>query len=94
MVLNGFPVYYHKYSLLDKKSNKIKTYELDLVTELNFKVSAIEIKSSKNYTTSSLDHIKEKYPHLKINRYVFGVKNIKFESAKTTIPIYLLLFLK
>ena len=73
--------------------NKTKTYELDLVTELNFKVFAIEIKSSKNYTTSSLDHIKEKYQHLKINRYVFGIKNLKFESDKTILPIYLILFM-
>lgn len=94
LVLNGLPIYYHKYELLDKEENKVKTYELDIVTEFDFKVFAIEIKSSKNYTTSSLSHIKEKYSHLKINKYVFCIKNLKFESDKTTLPIYLILNIK
>jgi len=93
LVLNDLPTYYHKYNLYDKDQHKEKQYELDLVTEFNFKTYAIEIKSSKTYTTSSLDHIKEKYSQLKINKYVFGIKNIKFENNKTTLPIYLLLFL-
>ena len=49
LVLNGLPIYYHKYELLDKEENKVKTYELDIVTEFDFKVFAIEIKSSKNW---------------------------------------------
>ena len=90
LCLKGIDLYYHKYELLNE-SGKKKTYELDLVIEENFKVSAIEIKSSKNYTTSSLDNIKTKYHQLKVNRYVFGIKNLKFEADKTTLPIYLLL---
>ena len=93
LVMKGYPVYYHKYVLLDKEQNKEKTYELDIVTEIDFKVNVAEIKSAKNYTTSSLDHTKEKYPQLKINRYVFGIKNVIFESDKTTLPIYLIMFL-
>ena len=93
LVLNGYPVYYHKYNLLDKETHREKTYELDIVTEIDFKVTAIEIKSAKNYTTSSLDCIKTKYPQLKVNRIVFGIKNIKYESDKTILPIYLILYL-
>ena len=93
LVMKGYPIYYHKYVLLDKKQNKEKTYELDIVAEIDFKVNVAEIKSAKNYTTSSLDHAKEKYPQLKINRYVFGVKNMFIESDKLTLPIYLILFL-
>ena len=93
LVMKGYPIYYHKYVLLDKKQNKEKTYELDIVAEIDFKVNVAEIKSAKNYTTSSLDHTKEKYPQLKINRYVFGVKNMFIESDKLTLPIYLILFL-
>ena len=91
LVLKGYQLYYHKYNI-DQKDT-IKKYELDLVTEIDFKVNAIEIKSSKNYLTSSLDNIKTKYPQLKINRYVYGIKNLLFESNKTTIPIYMLLFI-
>lgn len=89
LVINGYQLFYHKYSITDIKEEKTKHYELDLVTEMDFKVTAIEVKSSKNYTTSSLDNIKNKYPQLKINRYIFGIKNVKFDSDKTTLPIYL-----
>ena len=88
MVVGEKPVYYHKFDLLDKATKKVKTYELDLVTESDFKVQAIEIKSAKNYTTSSLDHIKQKYPQLKVDRFVFGIKNARYEGDKTTLPIY------
>ena len=93
LALNNYPVYYHKYDLFEEKENKMKHFELDIVTEIDFKVTAIEIKSSKNYTTSSIDHIKPKYPQLKVNKLVFGIKNIKYESDKTTLPIYLILYL-
>ena len=93
LLVNGYPIYYHKYNLFEKESKKIKTYELDIVTEINFKTTICEIKSSKNYTTSSLDHSKEKYPQLKTNRFVFGIKNISYDNSKTTLPIYLILFL-
>ena len=88
MVAGEKPIYYHKFDLLDKATKKVKTYELDLVTESDFKVQAIEIKSAKNYTTSSLDHIKQKYPQLKVSRFVFGIKNARYEGDKTTLPIY------
>lgn len=93
LVMKGYPIYYHKYIWLDKEQNKEKTYELDVVVEIDFKVNVAEIKSAKNYTTSSLDHIKDKYPQLKVNRYIFGIKNMSFESDKSTLPIYLILFL-
>lgn len=87
------PLYYHKYSLENNSDHKVKHYEIDLVLERDFKVNIIEIKSSKNYTTSSLDNVKEKYPQLKINKYVFGIKNIKAESDKITLPVYLAIFI-
>lgn len=90
---NGHPLYYHKYNLIDKVSNKTKTYELDIVTEINFKTVISEIKSSKNYTTSSLDHSKIKYPQIKCDRFVFGIKNINYENDKITLPLYLIMFL-
>lgn len=93
LVMKGYPIYYHKYIWLDKEQNKEKTYELDIVAEIDFKVNVAEIKSAKNYTTSSLDHIKDKYPQLKVNRYIFGIKNMSFESDKSTLPIYLILYL-
>ncbi|MCQ2795965.1 MAG: AAA family ATPase [Bacilli bacterium] len=94
LISKGAKLYCHKFSLLSKEENKTKHYELDFLIEIDFKVTAIEVKSSKNYTTSSLNHIKQKYPQLKVNRMVFGVKGLSFESDKTTIPIYLCILIK
>ena len=90
LVIQGLDLYYHRYSLIDHQTGKEKNYELDLVFEREIKPSVIEIKSSKNYTTSSLDRLREKYPQIKTNHMVVGVKNLRFESDKTTIPLYLL----
>lgn len=79
-------LYYHKFTMV--KDDKKKTYELDFVFEKNFKVNILEIKSSKHYTTSSLDNIKKKYPQIKTDKYVFGIKNASYQNDKTTYPIY------
>ena len=93
LCLKGITPRYHKYELRDEKENKAKTYELDLVAERGFSVTANEVKISKNYTTSSLDKIKKKYPQLKVKRMVFGIKNLKFESDIITLPLYMIPFL-
>lgn len=87
LVNENLILYFHKYQIANE--NNISKYELDLVTEKNFKVFAFEIKSSKTYTTSSLDNIKKKYPQLKVKRYVLGIKNLSYDSDKITLPIYL-----
>ncbi len=87
LVINNGPLFYHKYSMNNKNN------ELDIVFEKDFKVNIIEVKSSRNYTTSSLDKLKLKYPQLKLNKYVFGIKNVQFNSDKTTLPIYTILFI-
>ena len=93
LLIDDLNPFYHKFNIENKVENKINKYELDLVIEQDFKVSAIEIKSAKNYSTSSLDNIKNKYSQLKVRKYVFGIKNIKFDADKITLPIYLLLLI-
>ena len=93
LVLSGVDVYFHRFQLVDETGMKKGEYELDVIFEKGFKVTVAEVKSSKNYTTSSLDSIKKKYPQLKTRKIVLGPKNAKYESDKTTYPIYLVPFL-
>lgn len=86
----GFALYYHKYQLADSEHGKSTIYELDLVAEEAFKPIAFEVKSAKTYTTASLDHLKDKYPQLKIRRIVTGIKNLKYEGDKVTLPAYMI----
>lgn len=84
-------IYYHRYTI--KEKDTIKKYELDFVFESELHINALEIKSSKHYTTSSLDNIKKKYPHQKVSKYIFGIKNVAYLNDKTIYPIYCLNFL-
>ena len=87
LISNGYNLYYHTYIL--NEDNKEKHYEIDFITEYQGKTLAIEVKSGKNFTTSSLDNLKKKYPQLKFERYVISGKSYKKEGDKTYLPIYM-----
>lgn len=90
LTARGIKKYYHFYSLVDEESNKQKRYEIDFVFKYRLTNILIEVKTSKNYKTQSLDRFHEKYPNIKGRQYVVGIKNYKREETKTTIPVYLL----
>lgn len=87
LVSNGFRPYYHTYTLND--GEKDKRYEIDFIVEIGSKVSAIEVKSGSNFTTTSLDKLKEKYMQLKFDKYIISNKAFKRDNDKTWLPIYM-----
>lgn len=87
LISNGYNLYYHTYII--NEDNKEKHYEIDFITEYLGKTLAIEVKSGKNFTTSSLDNLKKKYPQLKFERYIISGKSYKKEGDKTYLPIYM-----
>lgn len=87
LVSNGLSPYYHTYTLKD--GEKEKRYEIDFMVEIGSKVAAIEVKSGSNFTTTSLDRLKEKYSQLKFNKYIISNKEFKRDNDKTWIPIYM-----
>lgn len=87
LISKGKNLFYHKFNLATEE--KKKTYEIDFVFEQGLKATAIEVKSTKRYKTSSLDNLKNKYPQFKLSKYVLGLKNVSFDSDKTTLPVYI-----
>ncbi len=75
--------YYHTFEY-----NK-KRYEIDFVTFIKGKIATIEVKSTKRFTTSSLDALKLKYPQLKFNKVVISPKTLKIDNDITYLPIYM-----
>ena len=83
LVSNGRKAYYHTFEYDDKR------YEIDFVTFIKGKMNAIEVKSTKRFTTSSLMFLKQKYPHLKFNKIVISPKTLSYEDNTTYLPIYM-----
>ena len=91
LVTNGFNPYYHTFTL---KEEKEKRYEIDFMIEIGSKVAAIEAKSGSNFTTSSLNKLKEKYAQLKFSKYIISNKPFRRDNDKIWLPIYMAFCLK
>ena len=87
LVTNGLCPYYHTFTLKD--GEKDKRYEIDFMVEIGSKVAAIEVKSGSNFTTSSLDKLKEKYIQLKFNKYIISNKAFRRDNDRVWLPIYM-----
>ena len=83
LVCNERKVYYHTFVYNDKR------YEIDFVSFIKGKMNAIEVKSTKRFTTSSLSTLKLKYPQLKFNKIVISPKNLSYDNDTTYLPIYM-----
>ncbi len=84
LACNGRKAFYHVFEYEDKR------YEIDFVAFINGKMNAIEVKSTKRFTTSSLSMLKSKYPQLKFNKIVISPKNLSYDNDVTYLPIYML----
>ncbi len=83
LVTNKRKPFYHIFDC-----NK-KRYEIDFVVFIKGKMNAIEVKSTKRFTTSSLSMLKVKYPQLKFNRIVISPRNLSYDADTTYLPIYM-----
>ncbi len=83
LIFSGRKTYYHTFEY-DKKR-----YEIDFVTYIKGKIATIEVKSTKRFTTSSLDALKLKYSQLKFNKIVISPKTLKFDNDISYLPIYM-----
>lgn len=86
--------FYTKYNY-DKHRNDI---EIDFLvsndSKLNYKISPIEVKSSKNYTTSSLNRFKEIFKNRIEKQIIVHPKNFSAEDDILKIPPYMLFMLQ
>ena len=83
LICNERKIFYHTFEYNDKR------YEIDFVSFIKGKMNAIEVKSTKRFTTSSLSTLKLKYPQLKINKIVVSPKNLSYDNEITYLPIYM-----
>ncbi len=88
--------YYHSFMLKEKNENGEiveKRYEIDFMFQNSFKNYAIEVKSTKRFTTKSFDALKEKYKQIKFEKYVASPKTYNLKDNQLNIPIYMIPFI-
>jgi len=90
LTANGHKLYFYTHYSEDKHRNDI---EIDFLisnnSKLKYKLFPIEVKSSKNYTTTSLLRFKEKF-RLRIGEcYIIHPKNLCTKDEVLCIPPYM-----
>lgn len=83
LICNDRKVLYHTFEYNNKR------YEIDFVSFIKGKMNAIEVKSTKRFTTSSLSTLKLKYPQLKFKKIIVSPKPLRYEDDTIFLPIYM-----
>lgn len=90
LVSKGYPLYFYTKYNNDKHRNDI---EIDFIisngSKMNPKIYPIEVKSSKKYTTKSLDKFIELYKQRIGQAYVIHTKNLIVKENVICIPSYM-----
>ena len=86
LVSKGFDLYFYSHY---NKTNKKNDIEIDFLVIKNGKVVPIEVKSSKNYTTSSYDKFKKIYKKRVGESYIIHPKALNIEGNNYKIPAYM-----
>ena len=91
---NGHKLYYYNHYNAEKKRNDI---EIDFLigtgNKLRRKIIPIEVKSSRNYTTTSLEKFIEKFSGRIDHSVVVHPGNLKIQNGITYIPAYMAMYL-
>ncbi len=82
---NGHSFYYHCFAGDEKK----RRYEIDFLSYLKGKLTAIEVKSTNRFTCQSLAYLPLKYPQLKMERIVISPKPFARSEGILFIPPYM-----
>jgi len=83
-------LYFYTHYNLEAHRNDIEIdFLLSNGSKTNFKIEPVEVKSSKNYTTTSFTEFKKRFGKRISNAYVIHPKAFKIEDGVTYLPIYM-----
>jgi len=86
----GYDLYFYTHYNPEKHRNDIEIdFLLSNGSKTNFKVEVIEVKSSKNYSTTSLDAFKKHFHKRVANSYIIHPKGFSIVEDKIYLPIYM-----
>ena len=87
----GRELYFHKVNDREDESNRIEIEFLLSKSRLTARhnVVPVEVKSSRDYTTTSLDRFKAKFPGYCAERIVLHPGTADFSGGITYLPLYM-----
>lgn len=93
--VNGHKLYFYANAVRGDASSRMEIDFLIAKSKISSRhnISAIEVKSSKNYTLSSLRKFMEKYSQQLHIPYVLHTGDLKEENGITFLPVYMAPFL-
>ena len=87
---SGHKLYFYTHYSEEKHRNDIEVdFLISNESKLNFKVFPLEVKSSKNYTTTPLNVFKDKFGNKIETSYIIHPKNLIVEDKIIKIPPYM-----
>ncbi len=90
LVANGYPLFFYTHYSAEKHRNDI---EIDFIisngSKTKPKIYPIEVKSSKRYTTKSLEKFMERFSNRIGNGYIIHTKNLCKKDNIICIPSYM-----
>jgi len=95
LVASGHKLYFYSNS---SRSDRTLRMEIDFLIAKSkissrHNISPIEVKSSKNYTLTSIKKFRDKYHAQLHTPYVLHTSNLKVEDGITYLPVYMTPFL-
>ena len=94
LTAKGNALYFYTHYSLEKHKNDIEIdFLLSNNSKTNLKVYPLEVKSSKNYTTSSYDLFRKRFGKRIETSYIVHPKQLTIEDNSIKIPAYLLPFI-
>ena len=90
LVSNDYDLYFYTHYNPDKHRNDIEIdFMLSNGSKTNYKINPVEVKSSKNYTTTSLTSFRNKYKKRVETSYVIHPKNLRIDNEIMYMPVYM-----
>lgn len=90
LVANGHDLYFYTHYNSEKHRNDMEIdFMLSNGSKTNYKINPVEVKSSKNYTTTSLTSFRSKYKKRVETSYVIHPKNLRIDNEIMYMPVYM-----
>ena len=90
LVANGHDLYFYTHYNSEKHRNDMEIdFMLSNGSKTNYKINPVEVKSSKNYTTTSLASFRNKYKKRVETSYVIHPKNLRIDNEIMYMPVYM-----
>ncbi|MBQ9207666.1 MAG: ATP-binding protein [Treponema sp.] len=90
LTANGYKLFFYTHYSEEKHRNDIETdFLISNNSKLKFKVFPIEVKSGRNYTTTSLERFGEKFKERIGSSYIIHPRNLTEKNGVLCIPPYM-----